>query len=46
MLNAPVAGPGKLTLEGKHYFEAHPVRQGNNKAMQLLNQLAVATGRF
>ena len=46
MLNAPVAGPGKLTLEGKNYFEAHPVRQGNNKAMQLVNQLAVRPGEF
>ncbi len=35
-LSAPVATPGKLTLEGKSYYEAAPVRQGNNKAMQLL----------
>jgi flagellar motor switch protein FliM len=35
-LSAPVAAPGKLTLEGKSYYEAAPVRQGNNKAMQLL----------
>ena len=35
-LSAPVAGPGKLTLEGKPYYEAAPVRQGNHKAMQLL----------
>jgi flagellar motor switch protein FliM len=35
-LSAPVAAPGKLTLEGKTYYEASPVRQGNNKAMQLL----------
>jgi flagellar motor switch protein FliM len=35
-LSAPVAAPGKLTLEGKTYYEAAPVRQGNNKAMQLL----------
>lgn len=36
-LSAPVAEAGKLTLEGKDYFEAVPVRQGNNKAMQLLH---------
>ena len=36
-LSAPVAAPGKLTLEGKSYYEANPVRQGSMKAMQLLN---------
>ena len=36
MLSAAVQDPGKLTLEGKTYFDALPVRQGNNKAMQLL----------
>jgi len=35
-LSAPVSSPGQLTLEGKTYYEASPVRQGNNKAMQLL----------
>ena len=35
-LSAPVASPGHLTLEGKTFYEASPVRQGNNKAMQLL----------
>lgn len=35
-LSAPVAEPGKLLLEGKPYYQAVPVRQGNNKAMQLL----------
>lgn len=39
MLSAPVAGPAKLTLEGKSYFDALPVRQGNNKAMQLVTRL-------
>ena len=39
MLSAPVASPSKLTLEGKSYYEAAPVRQGKNKAMQLLNAL-------
>ena len=38
-LSAPVAEPGKLLLEGKPYFQAVPVRQGNNKAMQLLAAL-------
>jgi flagellar motor switch protein FliM len=37
MLSASVVAPGKLTLEGKTYYEAVPVRQGNNKAMQLLD---------
>ncbi len=35
-LAAPVDSPGKLTLEGKMYYDALPARQGNNKAMQLL----------
>ncbi len=35
MLSAPVASPGKLTLEGNIFFDALPVRQGSNKAMQL-----------
>ncbi len=39
MLTAPVAGPGKLALEGKLFFEAQPVRQGDTKAMQLLKRL-------
>ncbi|ADW70910.1 flagellar motor switch protein FliM [Granulicella tundricola] len=39
MLSAPVSMPGKLTLEGKTYYEALPVRQGNNKAMQLMNAI-------
>ena len=39
MLAAPVAGPGKLALEGKLFFEAQPVRQGDTKAMQLLKRL-------
>ncbi len=39
MLAAPVSGPGKLALEGKLFFEAQPVRQGNTKAMQLLKRL-------
>jgi flagellar motor switch protein FliM len=38
-LSAPVSAPGKLTLEGKTYYEAVPVRQGSNKAMQLLNPI-------
>lgn len=39
MLSAPVAGPGKLALEGKLFFEAAPVRQGDIKAMQLIKRL-------
>lgn len=39
MLSAPVGGPGKLALEGKLFFEAAPVRQGDTKAMQLLKRL-------
>jgi flagellar motor switch protein FliM len=35
MLSAPVEVPGTLMLEGTKYFEALPVRQGSNKAMQL-----------
>jgi flagellar motor switch protein FliM len=38
-LSAPVAAPSKLTLEGRTYYEAIPVRKGNNKAMQLLEPL-------
>ncbi len=40
MLSAPVDASGKLTLEGRTYFEALPVRQGNQKAMQLLSAVA------
>jgi flagellar motor switch protein FliM len=36
-LSAPAASPGQLTLEGKSYFVAAPVGQGNMKAMQLLS---------
>ena len=39
LLAAPVAAPSKLMLEGKMYFEAAPVRQGRNKAMQLLQRV-------
>jgi flagellar motor switch protein FliM len=39
MFSAPVAMPGKLTLEGVNYFDAVPVRQGNIRAMQLLAQV-------
>ena len=35
-LSAPVAEPGWLKLEGRAYYEAVPVGQGSNKAMQLL----------
>ena len=35
-LSAPVADPGWLKLEGRSYYEAVPVGQGSNKAMQLL----------
>lgn len=35
-LSAPVAAPGWLKLEGRAYYEAVPVGQGSNKAMQLL----------
>lgn len=41
MLSAPVVEPGKLTLEGRSYFEALPVRKGNCKAMQLVNRYHV-----
>lgn len=36
----PVSAPGSLMLEGTAYFEAQPVRQGNNKAMQLVKRLS------
>ncbi len=39
LLSAPVSGPATLALEGKNYFHALPVRQGNNKAMQLVHLL-------
>jgi len=39
MLSTPVSGPAKLMLEGKNYFNAVPVREGNNKAMQLMQRL-------
>lgn len=39
LLCAPVSGPATLTLEGKSYFNALPVRQGSNKAMQLVHRL-------
>lgn len=39
LLRAPVSGPATLTLEGKSYFNALPVRQGTNKAMQLVQRL-------
>ncbi len=39
MLSTPVSGPAKLMLEGKTYFNAVPVREGNNKAMQLVQRL-------
>jgi flagellar motor switch protein FliM len=42
-LSAPVAAPGKITLEGKPYYAASPVRQGNNKAMQLIQPLQPET---
>ena len=34
-LALPVNAPGSLMLEGMAYFEAQPVRQGSNKAMQI-----------
>ncbi len=46
LLSAPVAGPGKLAVEGKSCFEAAPVRQGKNKAMQLLRRLQVDQGEL
>ena len=39
LLSAPVSSPATLTLEGKAYFRALPVRQGSNKAMQLAHRL-------
>lgn len=42
LLSAPVAGPATLTLEGKGYFNALPVRQSNNKAMQLMQRLHIS----
>ena len=38
-LSAPVAAPGWLKLEGRAYYEATPVGQGNKKAMQLLGAM-------
>ncbi len=38
-LSVPISSPAKLTLEGRSYFNALPVRQGSNKAMQLINRL-------
>jgi flagellar motor switch protein FliM len=35
-LSAPVSAPGWLKLEGRAFYEAVPVGQGTNKAMQLL----------
>lgn len=35
----PVNAPSFLILEGRTYFEAKPVRQGNNKAMQLVKRV-------
>jgi flagellar motor switch protein FliM len=40
-LSAPVSGPGWLKLEGQPYFDALPVGQGSNKAMQLVRPLHV-----
>lgn len=39
LLRSPVSGPATLTLEGKSYFHALPVRQGGSKAMQLIQRL-------
>ena len=39
LLSAPVTDPATLTLEGRAYFRANPVRQGNSKAMQLVHRL-------
>ncbi len=39
LLSAPVSEPAKVNLEGKSYFEALPVRQGNHKAMQLVRRV-------
>lgn len=39
LLSAPASKAAALTLEGKTYFEALPVRQGSNKAMQLTHRL-------
>jgi flagellar motor switch protein FliM len=44
MLSTPVSGPAKLMLEGKTYFNAVPVREGNNKAMQLVQRLQQRQG--
>ncbi len=38
-LSAPVSAPGLLKLEGRGYYEAAPVGQGSNKAMQLLKPM-------
>jgi len=38
-LSAPAGSPGQLTLEGKTFYAAAPVGQGNHKAMQLLKAL-------
>lgn len=39
LLSASVSDPAKVMLEGKNYFDALPVRQGSNKAMQLVRRL-------
>ena len=38
-LGAPVDSTGRLALEGKQFFEAVPVRNGKNKAVELITPL-------
>jgi flagellar motor switch protein FliM len=42
-LRAPVKNPGMLTLGGHEIFEAVPVRNGSQKAAQLLRKVETAT---
>ncbi len=42
-LSAPASAPGRLMLEDRGYFEALPVGQGANKAMQLIRPLHVTS---
>ncbi len=41
-LSAAVSAPGWLRLEGRPYYEATPVGQGLNKAMQLLRPMLIS----
>ncbi len=42
-LGAPVESTGRLSLEGKQFYEAVPVRSGKNKAVELMTPIAPAS---